>query len=90
MALITKGDGGEPREARVGVLLPKRGDDGLYRVRDDVTINCAEGDHAKGVPGVPPIMMIRMTHDEALQLCAGLAMRLAMRPGSSLVSATQS
>ena len=87
MALMHNGDCDAPREVRVSVLLPGRDADGRRRVRDDVSVVCAGTDDATGTSSGPPLT-IKLSHEEALQLTAGLAVRLALRPDSTLERVT--
>ncbi len=75
MATVNRGDSGESHESQVIVWDPPIAWDGSYLVCDDVEIVCpGEGKREWGFP-----VKITLSHDEALQFCAELAARLAMR-----------
>ena len=75
MAIVNRGDNGQPTDARVLVVHPGLGRNG-YRVEDDIEILC-DAESCQPAWGFP--VRIALTHDEALILCADLASRLAMR-----------
>ncbi len=77
MARVNRGDNGARIKAELVVVRPHRTPKG-YSVDADILIECQVKDEKRMASWGFPVIM-KLTHDEALVLCADLAKRLAMR-----------